>query len=157
MITTVTRKIEWDAAHRLKNNRSKCATLHGHRYVALITVRAEGLNDSDQVVDFSIVKSLVGSWVDTNWDHTTILNQLDGSMIEALRVTHTEPYHRRIVLVPGDPTAELLAVLLLRKSQELLDGHRSRNGLVIERVRLYETPNCYAEVSISDELRSDGK
>ena len=38
---TVTRRYEWDMAHRLPEHSGKCSRLHGHRYVAEIDVEGE--------------------------------------------------------------------------------------------------------------------
>ena len=37
MIAVITRKLEFDAGHRVMNHESKCATCHGHRYVLEVT------------------------------------------------------------------------------------------------------------------------
>jgi 6-pyruvoyltetrahydropterin/6-carboxytetrahydropterin synthase len=147
--TTATRRIEWDAAHRVMRHESKCATLHGHRYAALITVRAEQLDRVDRVVDFGVVKSLVGRWVDDNLDHTTILNSRDEAMIAAFEIAHLASHHRKPFLVAGEPTAETLAALLAERAQALLDEYVDENPgharLFVERVRVFETPNCHAD------------
>ena len=79
-----TRRIEFDAAHRILEHESKCKMLHGHRYALEITVKAEKLDKLGRVVDFGVIKEVVGQWIDNNWDHNTILSNKDqkmGSMI----------------------------------------------------------------------------
>ena len=76
-IPTITRKFTFDAAHRLINHKGKCANLHGHRYVAEITLQAKQLDELGMVVDFSEVKRIIGDWIDHRWDHNTILHPGD--------------------------------------------------------------------------------
>jgi len=167
----ITRKLEFDAGHRVLGHESKCAHLHGHRYVVEITVSSFGLDEISRVVDFGVVKGLVGQWLDENWDHNMLLHmddplleanvpvRLDGdtdklmSWKEALDLvqagTHvnfsSEPIFGGKVpyIVPNreNPTAEVMSRLLYEKARELLDN----NGLQVHAVRLYETPNCWAD------------
>ena len=81
MRRTCTRKIEFDSAHRVMKHESKCRHLHGHRYVAEITAAADGLDDLGRVIDFSVLKSVVGGWVDDAWDHGTLANDADHDLI----------------------------------------------------------------------------
>ena len=78
---TVTRKLEWDSGHRVLNHGGKCRHLHGHRYVAEITVEATQLNDLGMVVDFSLIKERVGKWIDENWDHNFLAHPEDPILI----------------------------------------------------------------------------
>ena len=68
-----TRRLEWDAMHRIPGHEGKCRAFHGHRYVAEITCAAPTLDALGRVVDFGVIKQRVGTWIDENWDHTAIL------------------------------------------------------------------------------------
>ena len=74
---TCSRRIEWDAMHRIPLHESKCKAFHGHRYAAEITCVADGLDSLGRVIDFSVIKNRVGSWIDEKWDHTAILMRGD--------------------------------------------------------------------------------
>ncbi|RDS98986.1 6-carboxytetrahydropterin synthase QueD, partial [Burkholderia contaminans] len=37
----ITRKLEFDAGHRIPDHRSQCRNLHGHRYVLEVTLRGD--------------------------------------------------------------------------------------------------------------------
>jgi len=63
---SITRIFEWDAAHRIVGHESRCASLHGHRYVAEITCEAEQLDPLDRVIDFSVIRQHIGTWLDEN-------------------------------------------------------------------------------------------
>lgn len=140
MKTTATRRIEWDAAHRVLRHESKCATLHGHRYVADITCKADALDGVGRVIDFGVVKLLVGGWVDATWDHSTMLNEADaalGALVDAEHAAGKRAPYR----FAGEPTAENIAAELYRKANELVAG----TGVRVVHVRVYETPNCWAD------------
>ena len=132
------RRLEFDAAHRVLRHESKCAHLHGHRYVVEIVCKAPTLDAVGRVVDFGAVKDRVGTWIDEKWDHGTIVNREDDELL-AWCVRNGQ---KRMVL-DGEPTAENIArVILLYASREFDDD---RGGLFVLAVRVWETPNCWAE------------
>lgn len=139
---TVTRRLEWDAAHRVLKHESKCGTLHGHHYVALITCEANSLDACDRVIDFGVIKNLVGSWIDDHWDHTTLVNCHDAKLIKFCDDDHVENGKRQSYAFDGEPTAEVIAQKLLSIAQRLL----SSTGVRVVEVEVYETPNCSAKV-----------
>lgn len=151
-MTQITRKIEFDAGHRVLGHESKCANLHGHRYVAEITVSAKKLDSISRVVDFSVIKNEVGGWIDKYWDHNMILNtedplvkvhphSLESPAHHAKRFCGRDPY----IMPDGmNPTAECMAEVLFNQAIEILSPHKD---LVVVGVRLYETPNCWADYS----------
>jgi len=138
MKTTATRKLEFDAGHRLMNHESKCAHCHGHRYVAEITVEANTLDDVGRVVDFSVIKRELGAWIDAHWDHAMVINERDYDLLDYLKNTEQRHY-----LMTTNPTAENMAQHLMIEGQKLLSDY----GIMITKIRLWETPNCYAEVT----------
>jgi 6-pyruvoyltetrahydropterin/6-carboxytetrahydropterin synthase len=142
MIPTITRRLEWDAAHRVLRHESKCGTLHGHRYVALITCEASSLDSCDRVVDFGVVREKVGGWIDENWDHTTIVNKADVDLYKFCEQDALVRGKRRPFIVDGEPTAETIAVRLLAVAQALLKDTNVR----VKAVEVFETPNCSAKV-----------
>lgn len=150
-MVTIKQKIEWDSAHRVMRHESKCSTLHGHRYVALVEVTSVGLDSCDRVVDFGVIKTILGKWIDENWDHTTLVNQAD---VELLAFVARDALHgrRHPFVFDGEPTAETIADALLRKARQLLQdqgphGDQRLTPLKIVSVEVFETPNCSAKAS----------
>jgi len=154
----ITKKLEFDAGHRVLGHESKCANLHGHRYVAAITVSSLQLDSISRVVDFSVVKQLIGGWIDEFWDHNILLNMRD-PLLDAVvpkppltwsgidtitdHVTSEPIFNGKLpYLIPNleNPTAEVMARILYEKSIELLPKE-----LKVVNVRLFETPTCYAD------------
>ena len=136
---TVTRVLEFDAAHRVLNHESKCANLHGHRYKVEITAQAQHLDDIGRVIDFSVLKSHVGGWLDENWDHNTIVSSEDERTIECLIMM---PRKKHPWIAPWNPTAENMALHLLHVTCPALLGGL---GVLVTKVVVWETPNCSAE------------
>lgn len=137
---TCTRRLEFDAGHRVPLHESKCKTPHGHRYVVEITCEADALTPEGFVVDFGVVKQIVGKWIDDNLDHTMIYQTGDELMraFSGLCVGHgLRPFYE----MPVAPTAENIARELLVVSRNLL---ADRPGLIVRRVVVHETPNCQA-------------
>lgn len=145
----ITRRIEFDAAHRVVGHEGKCRFLHGHRYAAEVTARSGELDELGRVIDYSTLKEVIGGWIDENWDHRTILNENDeilldpeSSMIHAEASEIERICGRYPFIMPnGNPTAENLATVLLMTSRGLLADYPGE----IIRVRIYETPNCWAD------------
>lgn len=132
------RILKFDAGHRVVKHESKCRTLHGHEYKAEVYCEADGLDTLGRVIDFSVIKEIVGSWIDENLDHNMILFDEDPNLIfieqcEGLK----KPY-----VVPFNPTAENIASHLLEVGNELLKA----TGVKITKIKLWETSNCYVEV-----------
>jgi 6-pyruvoyltetrahydropterin/6-carboxytetrahydropterin synthase len=138
-MVTCTRRLEWDAMHRIPRHESKCAAFHGHRYAAEITCAAPALDALGRVIDFGVVKQVVGGWIDAHWDHTAIL--MDGDPEAGPVVEANARLGRPVYLLAGAPTAENIVAELARVATGLLAG----TGIEVVRVRLWETPNGSAE------------
>ena len=57
----ITRRLEFDAGHRIPNHTSQCKHLHGHRYALEVTlsgdlVQQKGVSEQGMVMDFTDVK-----------------------------------------------------------------------------------------------------
>ncbi|NBU05839.1 MAG: 6-carboxy-5,6,7,8-tetrahydropterin synthase, partial [Sphingobacteriia bacterium] len=50
------RKIDFDAGHRVIGHQNKCQYLHGHRYSLEITATALELDELGMVADFGVLK-----------------------------------------------------------------------------------------------------
>ena len=142
----ITRRLEFDAGHRIPDHKSQCRHLHGHRYVIEITLSGEiiekaGDAANGMVMDFSQVKDLARQHLVDEWGPRIPLPTAgDQPVVDFLG---TLPGHKTVIL-ERVPTAENLA----RIAFDRLDGvYRDTYGnhLRLERIRLYETPNCWAD------------
>ena len=141
----ITRRLEFDAGHRIPNHQSRCRHLHGHRYALEVTLSGDivatpGDHQQGMVMDFAAVRAIAQRELVDHWDHAFLAWREDSAVLEFLA---TLPEHRTVVL-RDPPTAEHLA----RAAFEMLDrAYRDEygNNLRLERIRLYETPNCWAD------------
>jgi 6-pyruvoyltetrahydropterin/6-carboxytetrahydropterin synthase len=142
---SITRRLEFDAGHRLPNHQSRCRNIHGHRYALEITlssevVHEEGAADDGMVMDLTDVKRIAQERLVDTWDHAFLAYRGDKVVVDFLA---TLPGHKTVIL-DRVPTAENLAQIAF---DILKDAYHDRFGhtLRLTRVRLFETPNCWAD------------
>lgn len=136
---TCTRKIEFDAAHRIINHESKCKMLHGHRYVLEATFSASELDNLGRIIDFGVIKEVLGKWIDDNLDHNTILSIKDKKLGDEI----SKETGQNIYYIEENPTAENIAKYIFDKICPQLFANHNVKCVAL---RLYETPNCYSDV-----------
>ncbi len=116
---SVTKIMEFEAAHCLEGHKGKCKNLHGHSYKLEITV-GSSYNDhmvNSMVIDFGDLKEIMKEMVDKYFDHQNINDWFGGL-----------------------PTAEKMVLWIKDYIQSRL---LPRNKLVS--VKLWETSTSYAE------------
>ena len=141
----ITRRLEFDAGHRIPHHKSQCRHLHGHRYALEITlsgeiIQTEGVSEQGMVMDFTEVKNIALEKIANVWDHAFLVYRGDHAVMDFLK---SMPGHKTVVL-DSVPTAENLAL----EAFTVLDAAYIDvygNQLRLERVRLYETPNNWAD------------
>lgn len=144
---TITRKLEFDAGHRIPDHHSQCRNLHGHRYVLHITLEGdplvkEGDSGNGMILDFSEVKKLAEAHLVSRWDHAFLVYEKDRPVREFLG---SLPGHKTVVL-DRVPTVENMTQVAFDILKEVYEGFYGK-ALVLKSVRIYETPNCWAEVT----------
>ena len=127
---SVTREITFCYGHRLLNHDGKCRHLHGHNGRALITLATEQLDRMGMVVDFSVLKRVVGGWIDQALDHKMLLHR-DDPALPLLRA-QGEP----VFVMDVNPTAENIARLIYE--------YTAGQGFPVVEVRLWETDSSFA-------------
>jgi 6-pyruvoyltetrahydropterin/6-carboxytetrahydropterin synthase len=147
----ITRRLSFDAGHRIPDHKSQCRNLHGHRYVIEITLEGEivetaGDSSCGMVMDFSDIKSIARQHVVDAWDHAFLVYRGDTAVVDFLE---SLPGHKTVIL-EHIPTAENLARIAF---DLLLPAYQANYGqhLRLKKIRLYETPNCWADVEAPDE------
>ncbi len=130
MKVTVHRKAHFNAAHRLyrpdwsheKNNEvfGKCNNphFHGHNYELIVSVKGEIDQETGYVIDIKVLKDLIKSEVEDEFDHKNLNEQ-----VEAFKNLN--------------PTAENIVVVIWKKLKPHLDKNLELT------VTLYETPRNF--------------
>jgi len=144
---TITRKLEFDAGHRIPDHNSQCRNLHGHRYTLEITltgqvVEHDGQADNGMIMDFSDVKNLARENLVDLWDHAFLVYEKDAKVREFLE---SLPDHKTVVL-NRVPTVENLAKIAFDILKPVYQDRYS-TGLSLSKIKLFETPNCWAEIN----------
>lgn len=135
-----TRLVRFDAAHRVIGHEGNCKFLHGHRFTVEATFSAKKLNKLGMVVDFADIKNLLGSWINKNWDHNTILSQDDKELAEFIE-NYTK---QKVFLLNSNPTSENLAIYLFERVCPRLFKIL---GIKCTNLKLYESINSFVEIS----------
>lgn len=120
MRTTITKILTFDAAHSLPEHLGKCRNVHGHTYTLEVTI--EGTLDSGGPTDGMVM------------DFADLSSRVTELVVDPLDHCYLND------LFDFAPTAETVAKWALVTLQEA--------GLPVVRVRLWETPTSYAEVSV---------
>ena len=141
----ITTRLEFDAGHRIPNHKSQCRNLHGHRYALEITLSGDiisqkAVSENGMVMDFSDVKKIARESIVDVWDHAFLVFKEDKAVLNFL---NSLPNHKTVIF-PSVPTAENMAAEAFRiLKTQYKDTYG--NHLTLERVRLYETPNSWAD------------
>ena len=145
--SSITRRLEFDAGHRIPNHGGQCKHLHGHRYAIEITLSGDILSHPGKavdgmVLDFGDIKRLASKYLIDVWDHAFLVSKDDHIVVNFLK---TIPDHKT-VLLDRVPTVENLAYLAFTLLKPIFaDAFGDR--LYLSLIRLYETPNCWADCS----------
>lgn len=150
---TITRKGSFDSAHRVMNEKMKCFNLHGHTYLYELQFRFDSMSSIGYAIDFKEIKRIPCQFIDDFLDHGIIVNPHDVLVIKTAEVLNSKIWQMSLA-VDGycNPTVENIAKEIFLICEMLFAGRGF--GLEIERVRLYETPNCFTDCnkeSISSE------
>ena len=133
----VTKRIEFDAGHRVARHGGQCANPHGHRYFVDLTVEGPLVDDDaaadyGMVVDFGRLKNFLTTQVHDRYDHGFIVEDADDEMRDALR-----GHDWKVIVVPWTPTAENLAQAIGRDAGIL-------RPMRVVSVTVFETPTSSA-------------
>lgn len=132
----ITTEIDFAYGHRLLNYDGKCAHPHGHNAKVEIELESTSLDEAGLLVDFTVLKHALRSWVDEHVDHKMILRS-DDPLVPVLQKMNEPVY-----VLETNPTAETLARLLFRIA--------AQHGFPVVRVRFWESPTSRAEYSPFD-------
>src|SRR6185369_641028 len=99
----ITRRLEFDAGHRIPDHKSQCRHLHGHRYVIEITLSGGIINKAGDAANGMVMDFAKMHLVD-GWDHAFLAFAGDTTIVDFLS---SLPDHKTVIL-DRVPTAENL-------------------------------------------------
>ncbi len=138
-----TKRIEFDAAHRIVGHSGGCQMVHGHRYAVELTFSSKEVNPMGMVIDFKEIKARFKGWIDTHWDHNIILNKEDkalGDMIQSYT-------GQRVFYLDYNPTSENIAFYLFDVVLKEVFEDLPHYIKLCSCIRVFETPTSNSAYS----------
>lgn len=140
---SVTRHVEFEAAHMLTGYSGLCQNLHGHSYKLEVKITCPEYdrkgNPFNFVVDFSVLNKLLKDYVP---DHCFIVNIMvpaDTAEWEIYQVL--KKHNMRIFTMNMSPSAENMSKVFAKDIQMLLNKTFPDIECTVEKVDLWETTN----------------
>ncbi len=138
----LTKEFSFEAAHALDGYDGPCREIHGHSYRLFVTVKGTpSLKEDDpkcgMVMDFGVLKRIVGEEVVGRFDHALVVRATprNEALREALR-----SQCRNLAEVDYQPTCENMLDDFARRI-----GARLPEGVALHSLRLHETATSFAE------------
>lgn len=130
---SITKKIEFEAAHRLSNYPGPCREIHGHTYKLEVTVTGPIDSNTDMVMDFKELKKILQKAVLDPFDHALILKESEENR------EIFSGYSGKITWMETEPTAERMIQWIFSQIKKELP---TSIGLVD--LTLHETSGSFA-------------
>ena len=143
---SVTRHVEFEAAHLLYGYEGLCGNLHGHSYKLEVTISCpeyeRNQNKFNFVVDFSKLNQLLKDYVP---DHSFITNVSNGKdTVEGQIVSILKQNNMRVFEMDKAPSAENMTKVFAKDIQKLLDITYPGMECTVDEINLWETTNSHA-------------
>jgi 6-pyruvoyltetrahydropterin/6-carboxytetrahydropterin synthase len=136
----IAKEFSWEMGHRLPFHEGLCRNIHGHSYKMVVELIGE-VNESGMIIDFYDLGKVIKPIIE-NYDHAFLCWENDKPLLEFL-----EKYDMKRVIVSYQATVENICNDLI---QVIYKGLKKLEGYYFEKlcVKIFETPNSYAENSI---------
>lgn len=130
---TLTKKFEFEAAHRISNYEGLCREIHGHTYKLEVTISGPIDPATDMILDFKILKNIIKTSVIEQFDHALLLkdNEENRKLFEE--------YTGKITWMKTEPTAERMLQGMADTLMRLILPPVHLDSLL-----LYETSDSFA-------------
>ena len=132
----------------LSRHPEKCRFPHGHTRQVEVVVSGPSLNAEGMLIDFKALKLALEGYID-RYDHAMAINSTDPALA-ALQALY--PPEALVVFEGQEPTTEALAKDIFEFSTAVFTTGWSNgtykitpNSVILERVRVWETPSSWAE------------
>ncbi len=134
--------------HRLYSGLSpKCAIPHGHNEIIRVEIKShkkDKLNYRDNMIaPFEKVKKTWHHYLDEHLDHAFQLSEKD-PLLNYFKENEPEKL-KRIVVLPGDPSTEIMAAALMFKLDSFLE--KENPELYTDEILIRETPTNSVKLS----------
>jgi len=139
-----------ESAHIVRNCTSeRCShSIHGHSAVIEVFLESRSLDNAQMVYDFGLMKGTIKQLVDS-MDHCYLLCDKDSDEFKSFIKSSCDRY----IVLPFNPSAEMLSVFIHRYISNILSHTVSNNGestITVSGVRYHETTTGWAESDAAD-------
>lgn len=145
----IRKKFRYEGSHIVRNCASRrCShSIHGHSAIVEIMFYASALDNAGMVMDFGLMGNL--KQIVDSFDHShDMWNKESKEFIDFFRKEN-----ERWVILPFNPTAEMLSLMFFAYAKHILNHTEFSNGegdIRVLAVRYHETESGYAEADQSD-------
>lgn len=147
----ITKIFKFEGSHVVRNCSShRCShSVHGHSYVVELTFEARHLDNAQMAYDFGLMKGTIKEFIDS-LDHCHVICSADSEEYVKFFQAHND----RWIMVPFNPSAEMLSIFIMRWVQLILEQTITNNGedknLKIKNVTVWETATGRAKCDEED-------
>lgn len=147
----ITKIFKFEGSHVVRNCSShRCShSVHGHSYQVELTFEARHLDNAQMAYDFGLMKGTIKEFIDS-LDHCHVICSNDSEEYVKFFQAHND----RWVMVPFNPSAEMLSIFIMRWVQIILEQTVTNNGedksLKIKNVTVWETATGRAKCDEQD-------
>ena len=143
---SVTRHVEFEAAHLLQGYDGRCQNLHGHSYKLEVTVSCpESVRQKNKfgfVMDFKKLDQILDDYVPDHAFITNVLNGVGTADYDIAEVVNS--YNMRIFEMNSEPSAENMVAVFAVELQRLIDDEFKGKNYTVDKIYLWETTDSHA-------------
>lgn len=144
----ISKTVEFDMAHRLKNHDGQCRNFHGHRYKLEVFVSEyinsiPGNTSEGMIIDFGDMKRIIDNEIIYKYDHSMMIELLD-PYYEYFEQMKTDGL--KIRFKDYTPTAENMIKEMFIDLKQAFECVNIR----LVKLKLWETPTSMAELKEGD-------
>jgi len=146
----IRKTFKFEGSHIVRNcSTERCkSNIHGHSFKVEILIKADGLDNGQMILDFSLVKEIAGDFLDS-FDHTYLFwNKEPDHFKEFIK-----QYSERWISLPISSSAESLALIIFYIIDKLLKNVQFGNNEkmpTLYSVIVHETETGYAQAFYED-------
>lgn len=149
----ITKIFRFEGSHVVRNCTSnRCAhSVHGHSYIVEVALSGVKLDHAGMLMDFGLFKGPIKEFIDS-FDHCHVMCKYD----ESEYIDFFKKHNDRWILIPFNPSAEMLSILFHYYIQDIINHIKFENGegdIVVSHVKVHETATGSATSSPDDVMR----
>lgn len=121
----IRKRFRVESGHTVRNASSyRCShSYHGHSAVIDVFFEGRQLDNAQMLMDFGLMKGSIKDFIDS-MDHTMILCDKD----DPKYTEFFKEVNDRYIILPFNPTAEMLSIFIMHYINRILDNTRFNNG-----------------------------